>query len=132
MNRAAVALAAFAVIVRCQQPLPQYGDSGPAQAAPTGFMPMNAADERRQSVNANAASPETSSVQSRDYSGSNSDFYGYNYPASYGPPSSSYGSSGEWAGWGWARCNAKSQGFQNGRNEVKMALCENARFKCRA
>lgn len=59
--------------------------------ATSGFMPIN--NERRTSE----AAPETSSVQSRDYSGG-SEFYGYNYPASYGPPSSSYGSSGKHSG----------------------------------
>lgn len=78
-----------------QQQQPQYSaDPSSGQTAPLGFMPMNE-DRRTPVVLAPSAAPETSSVQSRDYSGS-SDFYGYNnYPPSYGPPSSSYGSSGE-------------------------------------
>jgi len=75
-------------VVACQQLQPhQYGtDSKSGQTAATGFVPIN--DDHR----ITATVPETSSVQSRDYSGG-SEFYGYNnYPNSYGPPSTSYGS----------------------------------------
>jgi len=79
---------ALLAAVACQQQQPQqYGvDSKSGQTAATGFVPIN--DDRRITVTV----PETSSVQSRDYSGG-SEFYGYNnYPNSYGPPSTSYGS----------------------------------------
>lgn len=89
MNRVTIIFAVLIAAVSCQQPQPQqYGmDPKPDQTGPMAFMPIN--EERRTSP---VAPPETSSVQSRDYSGG-SEFYGYNhYPASYGPPSSGYGS----------------------------------------
>lgn len=87
MSRATIVFASLLVVASCQQPQPLSVDPSPGQTGPAGFMPMK--DERH----APEATLETSSVQSRDYSGG-SDFYGYNYPASYGPPSSSYGSQG--------------------------------------
>lgn len=93
MNRWMIFFAIVLTTVSCQQPQSQpqpqqYGvDSKPVQTGPMEFMPIN--NERRTSPDAPL---ETSSVQSRDYSGG-SDFYGYNhYPASYGPPSTNYGS----------------------------------------
>lgn len=70
-------------------PNPQGPPPQTAAGGPTGFVPIMTEELK----------PETSSVQSRDYSGG-SEFYGYNYPASYGPPSygppsSSYGSPGK-------------------------------------
>ncbi|VVC34769.1 Hypothetical protein CINCED_3A011255 [Cinara cedri] len=86
-------------VASCQQLQMQQSsiDSNPqgpqtATGGTTGFMPIMTEDRR-----SSATAPETSSVQSRDYSGG-SEFYGYNYPASYGPPSSSYGSSDIYTG----------------------------------
>jgi len=91
MDRVAIVFMALLAIASGQQP--QQYSAEPAssmQTAPAGFMPINE-DRRAQTPSA----PETSSVQSRDYSGSSSDFYGYNnYPAaSYGVPHSGYGAS---------------------------------------
>jgi len=104
MNRVTIIITVFTALLAtacCQQPPPYSGEPGSGgQAVAAGFVPMNADDRRPSAADASAANakvayPETSSVQSRDYSGS-SDFYGYNnYPASYGPPSTSYGSSGK-------------------------------------
>lgn len=94
MNRGAQTLvvATLLVVTSCQQMLPQQTEPNSGQIA-TGFMPMNSNSEDRRTTSS-ATATETSSAQSRDYSGG-SEFYGYNYPASYGPPSSSYGSSGK-------------------------------------
>lgn len=107
MGRATTVFAVLFVAVSSEEFTPQqlqpqqFGTvSSPGQTGPTGFMPMGSSgsgggggEELRRTSSEPAVQPETSSVQSRDYSGG-SDFYGYNYPASYGPPSSSYGSSG--------------------------------------
>jgi len=88
MDRWTIVFTALFTATICQQPQQQpYGaDPKPGPTASAGFVPIN--DGRRAADTA----PETSSVQSRDYSGG-SEFYGYNgYPASYGPPSTSYGS----------------------------------------
>ncbi|XP_050442893.1 uncharacterized protein LOC126847008 [Adelges cooleyi] len=87
MIRVTIILAALTISGQCQST--QQSGVDRDTSVSQGFMPIN-----NQQAVAPAAVPETSSVQSRDYSGG-SDFYGYNnYPPSYGPPSSSYGSSG--------------------------------------
>jgi len=95
MNQATTVFAALLTAVSCQQFSVVDPNSG--QTGPVGFMPMKDdrhASETMSERRTSEATPESSSVQSRDYSGG-PDFYGYNnYPASYGPPSSSYGSSG--------------------------------------
>ncbi|XP_050519839.1 uncharacterized protein LOC126893560 [Daktulosphaira vitifoliae] len=84
MGQVTIILAAFVVTGLCQT------QTNVDSSVSHGFMPIN----NNQPSTVAVVAPETSSVQSRDYSGG-SDFYGYNgYPASYGPPSSSYGSSG--------------------------------------
>ncbi|XP_060834544.1 uncharacterized protein LOC132917697 [Rhopalosiphum padi] len=97
MNQATTVFAALLAAASCQQLLQQFSvvDPNSGQTGPAGFMPMK--DDRHTSEmmterRTSEATPESSSVQSRDYSGG-PEFYGYNnYPASYGPPSSSYGS----------------------------------------
>lgn len=95
MFQVATVFAALLAAASCQQLLQQQFsvvDSNSGQTGSVGFRPMKeeAIPERRTSEPA----PESSSPQSRDYSGG-PEFYGYNnYPASYGPPSSSYGASG--------------------------------------
>lgn len=94
MKQAATVFAALLAAASCQQFSVVDPNSG--QTATAGFMPMMK-DERQASETmaerrTSEPTPESSSVQSRDYSGG-PEFYGYNnYPASYGPPSSSYGS----------------------------------------
>lgn len=95
MDRIILALALLSVtsfqLVQMQQPNVDPKPQGPqtGSGGSMGFMPIMTEELR-----SSGTGPETSSVQSRDYSGG-SEFYGYNYPASYGPPSSSYGSPGK-------------------------------------
>lgn len=108
MDRVMIVLFALLAVARCQLLQQTNVNSNSDQTGgAAGFKPING-DFRASDTN-----QETSSVQSRDYSGGESDFYGYNYPPSYGPPSSSYGSSGKQT---LQKLTIKTKNFKNPLN----------------
>lgn len=97
MISAVTVFVALLAAASCQQQFSAV-DSNPGKTGSVGFLPMKDDSRAPETIperwTSEAVPAESSSPQSRDYSGG-PEFYGYNnYPASYGPPSSSYGSPG--------------------------------------